>query len=67
MDALERMTYNALLAQAMDDQANRQYLQVTHRMQVARGVLDFFLPFDRGMNNVFGPYAGYTCCTANLH
>jgi DUF1680 family protein len=67
MDALERMAYNALPAQTTDDQANRQYFQVANQVQVARGVSDFSLPFERGMNNVFGPYAGYTCCTANLH
>ncbi len=67
MDALERMTYNALPAQTSDDFQNRQYFQVANQVQVVRGVSDFSLPFDRGMNNVFGPYAGYTCCTANQH
>ena len=67
MDALERMTYNALPAQTTDDYNNRQYFQVANQVQVRRGVLDFSLPFDRGMNNVFGPYAGYTCCTVNMH
>ena len=67
MDALERMTYNALPTQTTDDFRNRQYFQVANQVQVKRGVSDFSLPFDRGMNNVFGPYAGYTCCTANQH
>lgn len=67
MDALERMTYNALPTQTTDDFLNRQYFQVANQVQVKRGVSNFSLPFDRGMNNVFGPYAGYTCCTANQH
>ena len=67
MDALERMTYNALPTQTTDDFLNRQYFQVANQVQVKRGVSDSSRPFDRGMNNVFGPYAGYTCCTANQH
>jgi len=67
LDALERIAYNALPAQTTDDYTDRQYFQVANQVQVARGVLDFTLPFDHGMNNVFGPYAGYTCCTANMH
>jgi DUF1680 family protein len=67
MDALERMTYNALPTQTTDDFMNRQYFQVANQVQVVRGVSDFSLPFERGMNNVFGPYAGYTCCTSNQH
>ncbi len=67
MDALERMTYNALPTQTTDDFNSRQYFQIANQVQVSRGVFDFSLPFWRGMCNVFGPYAGYTCCTANMH
>ncbi|MBO0949778.1 beta-L-arabinofuranosidase domain-containing protein [Fibrella forsythiae] len=67
MDALERMTFNAMPTQTTDDYNNRQYFQVANQVEVSRGVFDFSLPFDRGMNNVFGPYAGYTCCTVNMH
>ena len=67
MDALERMTYNALPTQTTDDYVSRQYFQIANQVQVSRGVFDFSLPFGRGMNNVYGPYAGYTCCTANMH
>ena len=67
MDALERMTYNALPTQTTDDYNSRQYFQIANQVQVSRGVFDFSLPFQRGMCNVFGPYAGYTCCTANMH
>lgn len=66
LDALERIAYNALPTQTTDDYQNRQYFQVANQVQVARGVSNFSLPFERGMNNVFGPYAGYTCCTANM-
>ncbi|MEZ0542631.1 beta-L-arabinofuranosidase domain-containing protein [Fibrella arboris] len=67
MDALERMTFNAMPTQTTDDYNNRQYFQVANQVEVSRGVFDFSLPFDRGMTNVFGPYAGYTCCTVNMH
>lgn len=67
MDALERITFNALPTQTTDDYHSRQYFQIANQVQVSRGVFDFSLPFGRGMNNVFGPYAGYTCCTANMH
>ncbi|MVN77521.1 hypothetical protein GO988_14390 [Hymenobacter sp. HMF4947] len=67
LDALERIAYNALPTQTTDDYENRQYFQVANQVQVARGVFDFSLPFEHGMNNVFGQYAGYTCCTANMH
>jgi DUF1680 family protein len=67
MDALERMTFNALPTQTSDDYNNKQYFQVANQVEVSRGVFDFSLPFDRGMNNVFGLRSGYTCCTANMH
>ncbi|MBA4853624.1 beta-L-arabinofuranosidase domain-containing protein [Emticicia sp. BO119] len=67
MEAIERMTYNALPTQTTDDYNSRQYFQIANQVQVSRGIFDFSLPFWRGMCNVFGPYAGYTCCTANMH
>src|SRR5688500_5586998 len=67
MDALERMAFNALPAQTSDDYNMKQYFQIANQVQVSRGVFDFSLPFERGMNNVFGLRSGYTCCTANMH
>ena len=67
MDALERMTFNALPTQTTDDYNAKQYFQIGNQVQVSRGVFDFSLPFDREMNNVFGLRSGYTCCTANMH
>lgn len=67
MDALERMTFNALPAQTTDDYNMKQYFQVANQVQVSRGVFDFSLPFEREMNNVFGLRAGYTCCLSNMH
>ncbi|MBA4054357.1 MAG: hypothetical protein C0490_06575 [Marivirga sp.] len=67
MDALEKMTFNALPTQTTDDYNMKQYFQIANQVQVSRGVFDFSLPFDRGMNNVFGLRSGYTCCTANMH
>lgn len=67
MDALERMTFNALPTQTTDDYNMKQYFQIANQVQVSKGVFDFSLPFDREMNNVFGLRSGYTCCTANMH
>lgn len=67
MDALEKMTFNALPTQTTDDYGMKQYFQIANQVQVSRGVFDFSLPFDRQMNNVFGLRSGYTCCTANMH
>jgi hypothetical protein len=67
MDALEKMTYNALPAQTTDDFNAKQYFQIANQVQVKRGVFDFSLPFSRQMNNVFGMRSGYTCCLANMH
>ncbi len=67
MDALERMTFNALPAQTTADFYHRQYFGNANQVEVKRGVYNFTLPFSRGMNNVYGPFSGYTCCTANMH
>jgi hypothetical protein len=64
MDALEKMTFNALPTQTTDDYNMKQYFQIANQVQVSRGVFDFSLPFDRQMNNVFGLRSGYTCCTS---
>ncbi|MDQ3843080.1 MAG: glycoside hydrolase family 127 protein, partial [Bacteroidota bacterium] len=58
MDALERMTFNALPAQTTDDYNNKQYFQIANQVQVKRGVFNFSLPFEREMNNVFGMRSG---------
>lgn len=67
MDALERMTFNALPAQTTDSYNEKQYFQIANQVQISRGVFDFSLPFDRQMNNVLGLRSGYTCCTSNMH
>ncbi len=67
MDALEKMTFNALPTQTTDDYNMKQYFQIANQVQVSRGVFDFSLPFERGMTNVFGLRSGYTCCTSNMH
>ncbi|MDJ1497889.1 glycoside hydrolase family 127 protein [Cytophagaceae bacterium DM2B3-1] len=67
MDALERMTFNALPTQTTDDYNAKQYFQIANQVQVKRGVFNFSLPFDREMNNVYGMRSGYTCCLANMH
>lgn len=67
MDALERMTFNALPAQTTDDYNNKQYFQIANQVHIKKGVFTFSLPFDREMNNVLGMKSGYTCCLENMH
>lgn len=67
MDALERMTFNAMPQQTTDDYNEKQYFQIANQVQISRGVFDFSLPFSREMNNVLGMRSGYTCCLANMH
>lgn len=67
MDALERMSFNALPPQTTDDYNNKQYFQIANQVQISRGTFDFSLPFNRQMNNVLGMCSGYTCCLANMH
>ncbi len=67
MDALERMTFNALPAQTTDDYNNKQYFQIANQVEIAKGVFDFSLPFGRQTTNVLGMRSGYTCCLANMH
>jgi hypothetical protein len=67
MDALERMTFNALPTQTTDDYNNKQYFQIANQVNIKRGVFNFSLPFSNEMNNVLGMRSGYTCCLANMH
>lgn len=67
MDALERMTFNALPTQTTDDCNNKQYFQIANQINIKRGIFNFSLPFEREMNNVLGMRSGYTCCLANMH
>lgn len=67
MDALERITFNALPAQTTVDYNNKQYFQIPNQPVIEKGVFEFSLPFGREMNNVLGMRSGYTCCLANMH
>jgi len=67
MDALERITFNALPTQTTDDYNNKQYFQIANQVNIKKGVFNFSLPFSREMNNVLGMRSGYTCCLANMH
>ncbi|WP_417361018.1 beta-L-arabinofuranosidase domain-containing protein [Galbibacter sp.] len=67
MDALERMTFNALPTQTTDDFNAKQYFQMANQIVIDRGVFAFTLPFNHQMNNVLGAKSGYSCCYANMH
>jgi hypothetical protein len=65
MDALERMTFNALPAQTSDDYNMRQYLQMPNQVMVTGGDYDF--SYCERLSNVFGARTGWYCCLANMH
>lgn len=67
MDALERMTFNALPPQTTDNFNEKQYFQMANQIVIDRGVFAFTLPFNDQMNNVLGAKSGYSCCYANMH
>lgn len=67
MDALERVTYNALPAQTTDDYENKQYYQIANQPEVRLGSFDFSLTAHKGTSNVYGTASGYTCCYTNMH
>ena len=67
MDALEKMTFNAMPPQTTDDYHEKQYFQMANQVEISRGVFAFTLPFERRMNNVLGAKSGYPCCYANMH
>jgi DUF1680 family protein len=65
-DQLEKIAFNALPAQISDDFMSRQYYQQANQIKVSRHRRNFSLNH-RGTDILFGLFAGYTCCTANMH
>ncbi|MHB8902785.1 MAG: beta-L-arabinofuranosidase domain-containing protein [Thermoguttaceae bacterium] len=64
-DRLERVAFNALPTQCLDDHRGRQYFQQTNQVQCTFGNHDFFN--DEQDRLVYGLLQGYPCCTCNLH
>ncbi len=66
MDHLEKIAYNALPAQVMDDYSGRQYYQQANQVSLSRGERNFMTPHG-GTDVCFGVLTGYPCCTTNMH
>ena len=64
-DKLERVAYNTLPTQCLDNHHGRQYYQQTNQVQCTLGKRDFFNGL--GDRLVYGVLQGYPCCTCNLH
>ncbi len=64
-DRLERVAFNALPTQCLDNHRGRQYFQQTNQVQCTIGDHDFFN--DENDRLVYGVLQGYPCCTCNLH
>ena len=67
-DLLERITYNALPAQASEDFTSRQYFQAANQVKLTdRLQSSFETKNHKGTDFVFGVLTGYPCCTTNMH
>jgi DUF1680 family protein len=67
-DLLEKITYNALPAQASDDFMSRQYFQAANQVELTDRVQTSYQTVGHGGTDfVFGVLSGYPCCTANMH
>lgn len=67
-DLLEKITYNALPAQASDDFTSRQYFQAANQVELSdRLQTSFQTHVHKGTDFVFGTLSGYPCCTTNMH
>lgn len=67
-DLLEKITYNALPAQASDDYSSRQYFQAANQIEISDRVDPAFQNHTHtGTDFVFGTLSGYPCCTTNMH
>ncbi len=68
LDHLEKITYNALPAQAMDDYSGRQYFQTANQVMLTRARHNFYEDDSHeGTDLCFGLLTGYPCCTCNMH
>ena len=67
-DLLEKITYNALPAQASDDYSSRQYFQAANQVELTDNLQTSFQTNSHaGTDFVFGVLSGYPCCTTNMH
>ncbi|MGK7394741.1 MAG: beta-L-arabinofuranosidase domain-containing protein [Candidatus Cyclobacteriaceae bacterium M3_2C_046] len=68
MDQLEKITYNALPAQANDDFTLRQYFQSANQVMITRQRRNSYEEDNHfGTDYCFGLLTGYPCCTCNMH
>jgi len=65
-DHLEKIAYNALPAQVMDDFTERQYFQQANQVMITRHDRNFDINHS-GTDVCYGLLTGYACCTSNMH
>lgn len=65
-DHLERIAYNVLPAQISDDFSARQYYSQINQISITKQWRDFVSPYE-DTPLLFGPFTGYSCCSANMH
>lgn len=65
-DQLEKITFNALPAQASDDFVTHQYFQQANQIMATRKTRNFEVNH-HGTDVCYGVLTGYPCCTSNMH
>ncbi len=64
-DQLEKIAFNPLPTQVLDDHSMRQYFQQANQVEISRGDRSF--RDDGGERQEFSLLNGYPCCTCNYH
>lgn len=65
-DHLEKITFNALPAQASDDYMTHQYFQQANQVMATRKTRNFEVNH-HGTDVCYGVLTGFPCCTSNMH
>lgn len=65
-DHLEKITFNALPAQASDDFMTHQYFQQANQVMATRKTRNFEVNH-HGTDLCYGVLTGFPCCTSNMH
>ncbi|MFC4212470.1 beta-L-arabinofuranosidase domain-containing protein [Pedobacter lithocola] len=65
-DQLEKITFNALPAQASDDFVTHQYFQQANQVLATRKTRNFEVNH-HGTDLCYGVLTGFPCCTSNMH
>ncbi len=67
-DHLEKLAFNALPTQVMDDYMMKQYFQAANQVEISRNPNNFYQDVEHDYTgSCFGTVSGYPCCLCNMH